>query len=137
MQYLCSLKSLIAKISIEMTDKQMTGQSGEALAKQFLLDHGYTILETNWRFGHLEVDVIALKDDTLVFVEVKTRASGSLSAPELSVNMQKQRNIIRAANSYVVRNQYSYDVRFDIITVVTTPQGPQLEHIADAYKPRW
>ena len=120
-----------------MTDKQIKGQSGEALAKQFLLDHGYTILETNWRFGHLEVDVIALKDDTLVFVEVKTRASGSLSAPELSVNMQKQRNIIRAANSYVVRNQYSYDVRFDIITVVTTPQGPQLEHIADAYKPRW
>ena len=120
-----------------MTDKQIKGQSGEILAKQFLLDHGYTILDTNWRFGHLEVDVIALKDDTLVFVEVKTRASGSLSAPELSVNMQKQRNIIRAANSYVVRNQYSYDVRFDIITVVTTPQGPQLEHIADAYKPRW
>lgn len=120
-----------------MTDKQMTGQSGEALAKQFLLDHGYTILETNWRFGHLEVDVIALKDDTLVFVEVKTRAGGSLAAPELSVNQQKQRNIIRAANSYVVRNQYPYDVRFDILTVVTTPQGPQLEHIADAYKPRW
>lgn len=120
-----------------MTDKQIKGQSGEILAKQFLLDHGYTILETNWRFGHLEVDVIALKEDTLVFVEVKTRAGGSLSAPELSVNMQKQRNIIRAANSYVVRNQYTYDVRFDIITVVTTPQGPQLEHIADAYKPRW
>ena len=120
-----------------MTDKQIKGQSGEILAKQFLLDHGYTILDTNWRFGHLEVDVIALKDDTLVFVEVKTRASDSLSAPELSVNMQKQRNIIRAANSYVVRNQYTYDVRFDILTVVTTPQGPQLEHIADAYKPRW
>lgn len=133
------LTRLIRGFSIRyiMTDKQMTGQSGEALAKQFLLDHGYTILETNWRFGHLEVDVIALKDDTLVFVEVKTRAGGSLSAPELSVNMQKQRNIIRAANSYVVRNQYSYDVRFDIITVVTTQQGPQLEHIADAYKPRW
>ena len=53
------------------------------------------------------------------------------------MNAQKQHNIIRAANSYVVRNQYTYDVWFDIITVVTTPQGPQLEHITDAYKPRW
>ena len=120
-----------------MTEKQMTGQSGEMLAKQYLLDKGYMILETNWRFGHLEVDLIALKEDVLVFVEVKTRSSNSLTAPETSVNAQKQRNIIRAANRYVVRNQYTYDVRFDIITVVTTPQGPQLEHIADAYKPRW
>ncbi len=78
-----------------------------------------------------------MKEDVLVFVEVKTRSSNSLTAPETSVNAQKQRNIIRAANSYVVRNQYTYDVRFDIITVVTTPQGPQLEHITDAYKPRW
>ncbi len=83
------------------------------------------------------MDLIALKEDVLVFVEVKTRSSNSLTVPETSVNAQKQHNIIRAANSYVVRNQYTYDVRFDIITLVTTPQGPQLEHIADAYKPRW
>ena len=114
------------------------GRWGEDLAVAYLQGKDYTIIERDWKSGRRDIDIIAKDEtETIVFVEVKTRAGGSLSAPELSVNMQKQRNIIRAANSYVVRNQYSYDVRFDIITVVTTPQGPQLEHIADAYKPRW
>lgn len=120
-----------------MTDKQTTGQTGEMLARQFLLDNGYTVLETNWTSGHLEVDIIALHENTLVFVEVKTRSSNAFGAPEASVTLQKQRNLIRAANIYVQRNRYSYEVRFDIISILQTPQGTTIEHLPDAFSPKW
>lgn len=120
-----------------MTDKQTTGQTGEMLARQFLLDEGYTILDTNWTSGHLEVDIIALHENTLVFVEVKTRSSSKFGSPEASVTMQKQRNLIRAANSYVLRNHYTYEVRFDIISIIQSAQGTSIEHLPDAFSPKW
>ncbi len=120
-----------------MTGKQETGQAGENLAQTYLLKQGYRILETNWRFGHLEVDIIALDNQTIVFVEVKTRGSSAFGQPSLAVNLQKQRNIIRAANSYVTRYNYPYEVRFDIISIVKNNEGNTLEHLKDAYTPKW
>ncbi|MBR1991756.1 MAG: YraN family protein [Bacteroidales bacterium] len=120
-----------------MTGKQETGQAGENLAQTYLLKQGYRILETNWRFGHLEVDIIALDNQTIVFVEVKTRGSSAFGQPSLAVNLQKQRNIIRAANSYVTRHNYPYEVRFDIISIVKNNEGNTLEHLKDAYTPKW
>ena len=126
--YLCEKK---------MTDKKEIGNEGEALARDHLLQQGYTILDMNWRFGHLEVDIIALKDNQLVFVEVKTRSSSAVLEPQMAVNRQKQRNIIRAANSYILRNRYALEARFDIITVVKNEKGTVVEHLPDAYGPRW
>ncbi|MCQ2263425.1 MAG: YraN family protein [Bacteroidales bacterium] len=120
-----------------MTDKQVTGQNGESLAQQHLSANGYMILDTNWRYGHLEVDIIALKENTLAFVEVKTRSSDKINAPEASVNLQKQRNLFRAANYYVTKHGYGYEVRFDIISIVQSAQGSRLEHMPDAFSPKW
>ena len=120
-----------------MTDKREIGNEGEAIARDYLLQQGYTIMDTNWQFGHLEIDVIALKDNVLVFVEVKTRSSLAVQEPQLAVNQQKQRNIIRAANSYILRNGYTLEARFDIITVVKNEKGTVVEHLPDAYGPRW
>ena len=120
-----------------MTGKQETGQAGENLAQTYLLKQGYRILETNWRFGHLEVDIIAVDNQTIVFVEVKTRASSAFGQPSQAVNLQKQRNIIRAANSYGTRHNYPYEVRFDIISIVKNNEGDTLEHLKDAFTPKW
>lgn len=120
-----------------MTDKREFGNEGEAIARDYLLKQGYALLETNWQYGHLEVDVIAEKDGVLVFVEVKTRSDATLSAPQAAVNRQKQQNIIRAANAYILRNKYNCEARFDIITVVGKGSESVIEHLPDAYGPRW
>lgn len=120
-----------------MTEQQQTGNAGEERARTYLLEQNYTILETNWRTSHLEVDIIALDQNILVFVEVKSRSSDAITAPQQAVNQQKQKNLIRAANSYIMRNNCPNEVRFDIITVIQNRQGTQLEHIKDAYSPKW
>lgn len=120
-----------------MTENQQTGTAGEEKARIYLIEQNYTILETNWRSGHLEIDIIALDQGTLVFVEVKTRGSDAISSPQQAVNQQKQKNLIRAANSYILKNNCANEVRFDIISVVQNRQGTQLEHIRDAYSPKW
>ncbi len=120
-----------------MTEKKEIGDAGEELARLYLMEQGYTILERNWQFGHLEIDIIALKDNTLAFVEVKTRASESFGEPQTAVNKQKQKNIIRAANSYILRNGYTHEARFDIISIVKNAQETKLEHLQDAYSPQW
>ncbi len=113
---------------------QETGKWGEEAAAQLLASQGYAIVERNWRLGHLEVDIIASKDDMLVFVEVKTRASAEID-PVLAVNRGKRQRIISAADAYLRMNQIPLEYRFDIITVTGTRENYTLEHIPEAYHP--
>jgi putative endonuclease len=59
----------------------ITGKSGEEAAVRYLRGKGYKVLDTNWRHGGLEIDIICLHKDTVVFVEVKTRSQGGLGQP--------------------------------------------------------
>lgn len=120
-----------------MTDIQELGKKGEEIAKNHLLSLHFTIIETNWRFGHLEVDIIAQDKSTIIFCEVKTRSSVNVMTPEQAVTLQKQKNLIKAANHYVVRNNINKEVRFDIITVLINGDTHTINHIPDAYMPRW
>lgn len=114
------------------------GTLGEQIALEHLIEQGYTILETNWVCGHKEVDIIAKDDDTIVFVEVKTRKSPYLVEPETAVDLFKQRLLIFAANTYVTRFQYDLDVRFDIIgIVIDNNHEKRIEHIMDAFYPSY
>lgn len=113
------------------------GMHGEDLAAQYLLSKGYNILEKNWQIGHLEVDLIASTDDMLVIVEVKTRRSNVFGAPEEFVTYQKQRNLIKAASSYIVKTGITKEVRFDIVSVIVSEGIESVKHIEDAFKPRW
>lgn len=117
-----------------MTTKQETGKRGEEIAKEFLIKKGYTIVHENWRKGSYEVDLIARHRGLLIFVEVKTRKAGSLVEPLLAVHQQKQRSLMRAANSYLTINSSNEEVRFDIVTVVVSSGGDILEHIEDAFR---
>ena len=119
------------------TEKQLHGIYGEDLAANHLLQKGYKILERNWRCGHLEVDIIAETDDCVVFVEVKTRKSTAFGNPEVFVDVQKQRHLIRAASYYSKFKNITKEIRFDIVSIVNNMESQEIRHIEDAFKPRW
>ncbi|MBQ3710318.1 MAG: YraN family protein [Bacteroidales bacterium] len=116
-----------------MIEPHDLGKRGEDLAVEHLIDNGYQILERNWRSGHKEIDIIALKDNTLVAVEVKTRKSYDFGEPDLAVGVSKQRMLIWAADAYVRYKKMDVDVRFDIISIVINDTEQRVEHIEDAF----
>lgn len=111
------------------------GKQGEELAARYLTEKGYKILETNWRFGRNELDLIAEEGRTLVIAEVKTRHSELFGEPELAVTREKQRAIIRSANAYVRWKRREVDVRFDIVSILIRGEKIVINHIQDAFYP--
>ena len=114
------------------------GRWGEDAAERYLKDCGYVVRERNWRLGHRDIDIIALAPDgvTLVFGEVKTRAIDSVVDAVEAVDVNKMRNLCRAADAYVKQNDVEEELRFDIITVVgSNPGNMQIEHVEDAFNP--
>ncbi|MDR1758751.1 MAG: YraN family protein [Bacteroidales bacterium] len=120
-----------------MTGKQETGKKGEQIAMDFYRKQGYRLVATNWRYGHLEVDIIVENDQTIVFCEVKTRSSSMAGSPANFVDNAKQRHLIHAADHYVQWKRVNKEVRFDIIAILLTPLGDELEHIEGAFLPGW
>ncbi len=118
-----------------MAEHNDTGTKGEKLAGTFLENKGYVVLETNWRFKNLEADIIAKINKTLVIAEVKTRKSNYFGEPETFVNKQKQKNLIKTAHEYIVRNDLDLEVRFDIISIVLGDNQMKINHIEDAFYP--
>lgn len=119
------------------TAKQETGKKGEELAAEFYRKNNYDILDRNWKCYHLEVDLIAINEEYLVFCEVKTRSYTAFGEPETFVTPQKQKNLIRAANMYLTRKKISKEVRFDIISIILNGDQYQIHHIPNAFQPRW
>jgi putative endonuclease len=108
------------------------GQHGEDLAHRHLRRNGFTVVARNWRppQGGGEIDIVAWEGDALVFVEVKTRASGEWSAPERDIDAEKINALRRAARDYVRRSGADESrVRFDAIAIT----GNRLEHLRDAF----
>lgn len=103
------------------------------MARRYLEQHDYEILETNWRMGHLEADIVAYKDHRIVFVEVKTRTTNEYGDPESFVDRKKQKAYIRLANAYIVQHERSEEARFDIISVIANKDGVTIKHLPDAY----
>ena len=119
-----------------MTNQEIS-KIGEDAAANLLIGKGYKILERNYHVGHLEVDIIAMKDDTLVFVEVKTRAVNYLVSPQEAVNYRKQKLIINAANGYIRHFRRNENARLDVISVLhKNGTIVSVEHIENAYYPR-
>lgn len=110
-----------------------TGIWGEELAMAYLREKGYVILEHDWHSGHRDIDIIALQNDTVIFVEVKTRRSRDFADPIKAVNYKKQQNLLHAINHYLQYKKIGANYRFDVITIVGTPgKGePEIEHIQD------
>lgn len=112
------------------------GNFGELLAQKHLRGKGYDILETNWRAGRNEIDIIARSVDSICFVEVKLRENNWAGAPFSFVGKQKQRSIIRAADRYLRSvDTGNLNVRFDIVSIVHNSKYTEIEHLEDAFYP--
>lgn len=127
-------KDIIIELMAEHND---LGKIGEELAVNYLIGKGYEILERNWRNKHKEIDIVAKDGGTLVIVEVKTRQSDGFGEPDMAVTRQKQRCLVYAANAYVFSKRLDLDIRFDIISIVFNQGNPKIDHIEDAFLPRW
>ena len=109
------------------------GKVGEQLARRHLEEKGYAILETNWRLGKMEADIIAYKEGLVVFVEVKTRSSTLYGEPQDFVDYNKRRSYVKMANAYIQARRRSEEIRFDIIAVEVGTTGYRLNHIENAF----
>lgn len=118
--------------------RQILGLEGEELAKEFLQNSGWKILEHRFRLGRLEVDLIAEKDGLVAFVEVKTRWSTKFGDPVEAVTWGKRREIIKVAQGWMDRFGRGKSVRFDVIGIRMRRGKPVLlRHIADAFRSGW
>lgn len=114
--------------------RHQIGQRGEDEATRYLQQQGYSILSRNWRDGRLELDIICKDGDTLVFVEVKTRAQQGMTAPYEALSKTKQRTLIRAAQSWLAaHNSWQEPCRFDLVCVTYTGTTFSTEHTANAF----
>ena len=118
-----------------MEEKHILGKKGETIAKGYLLEKSYAILEKNWRYLKAEVDLIVQNDDFIVFVEVKTRSSSNYGDPESFVSGKQQKMIINAASEYVIKNNIEREARFDIISIIIINKTEEIRHIEDAFYP--
>ena len=111
-----------------------TGKMGEALAANWLTQEGFAIVCRNWRIGKLEIDVIAVKEDFIHFIEVKTRSNRNCGEPELSVHRKKFICLQKAAQAFLtIHKKYKW-VQYDVIAITLLPkQEPIVEIFWDVY----
>lgn len=101
-----------------MNNKRKIGKIGEEFAVNFLIKNGITILKKNYftKFG--EIDLIGKQNETIIFIEVKSRNNLHFGLPKESVNKKKQDRIYDAANDFLSKNNLFYSkCRFDVISI--------------------
>ena len=120
-----------------MNIANINGVNGETIATKFLVKKGYDILALNYRARFGEVDIIAEKDEYIVFVEVKTRSENAIYKPYEAVTSTKQKKILRAAMQYIGATNCEKQIRFDIVEVYLTKNPfskPKVNHIKNAFE---
>lgn len=114
------------------------GAAGEILAARLLREKGYDILSANFRCRQGEIDIIAAKDNYIVFAEVKTRSADAIYSAREAVTGQKQRRLLQTAALYLSRFPDSRQPRFDVIEVITEHEGTmavrEINHIMGAFE---
>ena len=119
--------------------RQELGKIGENLACNYLESIGHTVIERNWRSGHLEVDLISIDADGIHFVEVKTRRENIQAPPQDNVDWRKQMRITKAAGSFLKsgkgRSFRGRDCLFDVVAVTFDEDRARIEYFPQAYIP--
>lgn len=125
-----------------MTPRMELGRRGEDVACEFLTGKGHTIVERNYRSGHLEIDIITLDKDGVHFVEVKSRVAPVAVSPEENVTAAKQKKVADAALRYLhtskdKRLSADLEVSFDVVAVTFDGGGEIVEWFPNAYYPMY
>ena len=122
-----------------MAEHNIIGQKGEELAAKIMREKGFRVVDMNWKFGHLEMDVIAVSRKEIAFVEVKTRTTSfGGKRPEEYVDDLKRRRMAAAANAYIKFHKIELTPRFDIIGITMdadTHEVKEVTHLEDAFLP--
>ncbi|MCT4618600.1 MAG: YraN family protein [Marinisporobacter sp.] len=107
------------------------GVLGEQIAAEYLRRCHYKIVQVNYRCVFGEVDIIAYKNHTYIFVEVKTRRSLSFGRPVEAINKKKKIHLLKVGKYYMQRvNNKDYNFRFDAIEImVFASKSPSVNHI--------
>jgi putative endonuclease len=116
-----------------MAQHNELGKKGEKLAVDYLVKNNYDIIERNYRFDKAEVDIIALKNQILAIIEVKTRSSSDFGNPQDFVKPKQIQRLVKAVDEYVIENDLDVEIRFDIIAIVKTGTAYDIEHLENAF----
>lgn len=101
-----------------MNHNQKIGKFGETLAKNYLIRHGYKIIESNVKLSYQEIDIVAGKNNLTVFVEVKTRISQVYGLAEGAFAFSKAERFRRGIEMFMKNNKINADnIRADLVTV--------------------
>lgn len=119
-----------------MNELKNMGNRGEDIAIEYLEKKGYKIICRNWHYLHREIDIIAEKNDQIIFIEVKTRNKKTLIQPYEAVGNKKQQLLIEAANLYIQRYNIEKEARFDIISILISNNSTEINHIPNAFYPK-
>jgi len=129
------LAALIPERAAAYRGLRGVGQRWEALAERRLIAAGYTIRERNFRARASEIDLVAEENGVVCFIEVKGRRGPRFGAPAEAVTREKRRRIARAAEFYLLRRRLSgRPCRFDVVSIVESPEGERVEIIRDAFE---
>lgn len=130
------LKKYFAQKGKTLPNTKITGDMGEELAVKYLKKKKYKILNNNYKTKSGEIDIIAQKDDYIVFVEVKTRGKNSLITPAEAVDKAKQEKLIKTAFEYLAKTRTDKQPRFDVVEIYADAEKTKdytVNHIENAF----
>ncbi|MCG6912306.1 YraN family protein [bacterium BMS3Abin03] len=117
--------------------REELAKKGEQIAADFLEEKGFEIIERNYRYGHGELDIIAVdpSDGFTVFVEVKTRQNLYFGEPEYAITKSKQRQVKKVAELYLYDKEIeNVNCRFDVIAILLEDDdNPVINHYENAF----
>ena len=117
-----------------LSERQNIGAEGEQIASDYLESKGFKIIERNYRCKRGELDIIAMENDILVFVEIKTRKPDYLKQPFVSVTRSKEKKVLSIADYYIYKNKIrNTRTRFDVISIVLDTPKPEIKHFRGAF----
>lgn len=117
-----------------MNERRGWGDDAEEAAARYLENAGYRIRARNFLARGGELDIVAEKDETLCFVEVRMRSTAVWGDPSQTITWAKQQKVVRAAMQFVLKTgQSDRQLRFDVISVVGRGPSPKVEHIPNAF----
>lgn len=114
-------------------NRRELGNWGEKKAVKYLTKKGYQILENNFSCRIGEIDIIAVNNEFIIFVEVKLRRNNDFGPPEAAVDYRKQKKIKQIASYYLMNNDTSKKIRFDVISIQINNGKGKLKHIKNAF----
>jgi len=117
-----------------MASHNRLGKEAEQMAVSYLTKKGYEILYCNWRHSHYEIDIIAIKNELLRIIEVKSLKSSEVRYPEEGVTKKKFKYLLKAADEFLLQNHQYRHVQFDILSIVLNRENePEYFLIEDVF----